>query len=110
MAVYRANVLKIEPTADGSLHADVSVDLRIAGDPVSWKQVSSGHFTVVIDAKAVLAITDGAGTNSEKKKALQDLIKIDALDRGVDVADMAYAEWIKLMPEKDYPLEITIRN
>ena len=116
MAVYRANILKIEPTADKSLHADAVLELRTATNPVNvWKPIVNGHFTIVLGAEAVLAVTENTAlTNVQKKKALLDLIKAEALKRGLDRADMAYADWEKLFPidqaSSTYPIEVIIRQ
>lgn len=112
MAIYRANVTKVEPSADGTLHADVFVELQVSKDPLTWIMVSGGHFTIVITADQVLSIiADKAlDTNVKKRVALADIIKKEALARGVDKADEAYAEWLKLIPLDAYPVEIIMKQ
>jgi hypothetical protein len=107
--IYRANVVKIEAAANGTLNADVFVELRGGVTPdFTWTLTSNGHFTIVLTAAEVLAITNNVAlTPVQKRLALRELIKAQALERGVDQADEAYAAWIALLPT--FPDPITIR-
>ena len=106
--IYRANVVKIEPSANGTINADVFVELRTGVTPdFSWVLTSNGHFTIVIQATDVLAITNNAAlTPVQKRLAIRELVKAQALDRGVDTSDEAYAAWIALIPTWPDPIVI----
>ncbi len=89
--IYRANVVSIEPAANGTVNADVFVELRGGTSPDwTWTVTSNGHFTIVLQATDVLAITNNAAlTAVQKRAAIRDLVKAQALARGVDQADEA---------------------
>ena len=106
MAVYRANIISIEAAANGTINADCFVELKVSLDPPVWQPTSQGHFTIVLAASEILAITDSAMTSSEKRVALKTLIKQKALERGVDSADEAYSAMTSLLT---FPLEVLIR-
>ena len=106
--VYRANIISIEPAANGTVQADCFVELRggTVQEP-TWTVTSNGHFTIVLTAQEVLEITNNASlTNIQKRHALKDIIKARALERGVDQADEAYAGIVGLVT---LPLEVIIR-
>lgn len=107
--VYRANVVKIEPAANGTINADVFVEARGGTGPAwTWSPTSNGHFTIVIQATDVLAIFNNVElTNVQKRQAVRDLVRSQALARGVDQADEAYAAWMSLIP--GFPDAIVIR-
>ena len=97
--VYRANILSYEPSANGTLNFDCFVERREGANPdFTWAVTSQGQFTLVLTASEILAITTGVGTNVQKRKALEDIIKERALERGVDVADDAYLAFSNLEP------------
>jgi len=104
--VYQVKVISIEPAANGTLNADVFVQQRVSANPDVWKETLNGHFTIVLQATDILAIVNGTGTTLEKRKALKDLIKAQALARGVDVADEAYLAVAGLLT---FPADIVIR-
>ena len=109
MAVYQAKVVSIEATANGIVNADVFVELRTGTSPnFVYTPAVNGHFTVVLDASEVLAITGNTGlTNVQKRQAIRDLIKAKALERGIDKSDEAYLALCQLF---SFPDEIVIRQ
>ena len=110
MAVYQAKVISIEPTANGTINADVFVELRTGTNPDwVWKPATNGHFTLVLEVADVMAIiNDPLNTTVVKKRvAIRNLIKSRALARGIDKADEAFIEMNKLFT---FPDMITIRE
>lgn len=106
--VYQALVQKIEPSADGTLHADVFVQLRTGVTPdFVYVNITNGHFTIVLTADEVLAVTKSTMTQVEKRKAIRDIIRARALERGIDNVDTAYADLINLFT---FPDSINIRQ
>ena len=83
---YRANVLSSEPSANGDIHLDVMVESDRSGD---WQLIPGGHRTLVLDGAAVLAITEGAGTDLQKRQALSALFKQEVIGWGIDESDDA---------------------
>jgi hypothetical protein len=106
---YRANVVSLEPAANGTLNADVYVEVRGGVSPdFTWTLTSQGHFTIVVQATDVLAVnSDTTLTIIQKRAALRNLVKTQALSRGVDISDEAYAAWLTLLPT--FPDPIVIR-
>lgn len=109
MAVYRANFTQIQPTATGGMvNFDCFVQLRVSNNPAVWEDTAQGHFTLQVPAVSILAITDNpALTNVQKRQALQDMIKPMVLERGIEVSDEAYADFLQLLPP---PFDVIIRN
>ena len=88
MATYRLVVEGAEAAANGDIHLDTWVEKSLNG--TDWtRDVPNGHFTVVLDGAAVTSITDGAGTNAQKRAALGDLFKAEVAARGIDKSDDA---------------------
>ena len=83
---YRARVLSSEAAANGDIHLDVMVESDRSGD---WQLIPGGHRTLVLDGAAVLAITEGAGTDIQKKQALLALFKQEVVGWGIDESDDA---------------------
>lgn len=108
--IYRANVVSIEPAANGTINADVFIELRGGTSPdFTWTPTSNGHFTVVIQATDILTIINDVSLSPvQKRQAIRNLVRAQALARGVDVSDEAYAAWITLIP--NYPDSIIIRQ
>lgn len=106
--VYQVLVQNLEPSADGTIHADVFVQLRTGVTPdFVYVNITNGHFTIVLTADEVLAITKSTMTLVEKRKAIRDIIKARALARGIDNVDTAYADLLDLIT---LPATINIRQ
>lgn len=109
MAVYQAKIVSIEPTANGTVNADVFIELRTGTSPdFVWIPASNGHFTLVLTADEILSITENTSlTNVQKRQAIKDVIKARTLERGIEKSDEAFLELNKLFT---YPDTITIRG
>ena len=90
--MYRFVVESAEAAANGNVHLDTWIEKSIDAG-VSWtRDVPNGHFTVVLNGPAILAITESAGTDNEKRIALADLFKAEVESRGIDEADDAHSQ------------------
>ena len=92
--MYRARVLSSEPAANGDVHLDVHVESDRTGD---WLLIPQGHRMLVLDGAAVLAITTGAGTVTQKRAALSALFKQEVLSWGIDESDDANEQLLELV-------------
>jgi len=92
--MYRARVLSSEAAANGDIHLDVHVESDRSGD---WALIPGGHRTLVLDGAAVLAITTGAGTLTQKRAALSALFKAEVLEWGLDTSDDANEQLLELV-------------
>lgn len=102
---YRFRIVGSEAAANGDVHLDTFVETDRTG---SWVQVPNGHFTVVLDGQAVLAITTGPGTTTQRRQALLDLFQAEVESRGVDEADDANTQMKALLPGGNWPVTITL--
>ena len=93
---YRARVLSGEAAASGDIHLDVVVERQV--DEETWTMIPLGHRTLVMNGAAVLAITEGPGTNAQKLAALAALFKQEILSWGLDESDDAYEQMFALIP------------
>ena len=84
--MYRARVVDREAAANGDIHLDVFVESDKTGD---WVVIPNGHRTLVLNGKAVLDITEGAGTDNQKRTALSNLFKEEVKLWGIDKSDEA---------------------
>lgn len=108
MAYYKVQVLSMESASGGYVHADANIQVRVSRNPDVFKDVPSGHRTVVIGAQEVLAIANNAVlTQAQKRTALRDLVKAKVLEMGIDVSDEAWTDFITLVPP---PFEVTVRD
>jgi hypothetical protein len=82
---------------------DKSVD-----DGDNWAPVPSGHFTLVLNGAAVLAITEGPGTLTQKRATLLALLKAEVASRGIDSADDADNQLRDLLPGSDWPVTVAL--
>ena len=95
MADYRVHVEEIEAAADGDIHMLCVIQRDDDGE---WVPVINGHRTMVLDGQAVLAITESAMTDAEKRAAMLSLFKAEATAWGIDESDEAYNQLIALLP------------
>ena len=99
---YRARVLSSEPAASGDVHLDVYVESDRSGD---WELIPGGHRTLVLNGAAVLAITEGAGTDQQKTGALADLFRQEVLSWGLDESDDANEQLLGLV---ELPINVSL--
>jgi hypothetical protein len=108
MAYYKVTINTMESGADATVHADANVQVRISRNPDVFKDVRSGHRTIVLSATEVEIIAkDAVMTNNQKKQALKDLIKAKVLAFGIDAADEAWTDFITFVPP---PFEVIVRD
>ena len=103
--IYRLRVVSSEAAANGNVHMDTWVDKSI-DDGDNWEPAQSGHFTLVLNGAAVLAITEGPGTQAQKRAALLALLKAEVASRGIDSADDADNQLRDLLPGGDWPVTV----
>jgi hypothetical protein len=82
---------------------DVSAD---AG--ASWEVAQGGHFTLVLNGAAVLAITEGPGTLTQKRTAMLALLHAEVASRGIDQADDADTQLRGILPGGDWPVTVSL--
>ena len=105
--IYRLRIVSSEAAANGNVHMDTWVDKSVdEGD--NWEPAQGGHFTLVLDGAAVLAITEGAGTLTQKRAALLALLKAEVSQRGIDSADDADNQLRDLLPGGDWPVTVAL--
>jgi len=105
MANYRVRVQSGGAAASGDIHLDVFVQKEI--EPGVWELIPMGHRTLVLDGEAVLAITEGSGTDGQKFAALGDLFKQEVLSWGLDKSDDAYNQLFALLPA-GWPVTVSL--
>ncbi|HUX30441.1 MAG TPA: hypothetical protein VMV78_07410 [Thiobacillus sp.] len=93
---YRVRVQSGEAAASGDIHLDCFVEREAS--PGEWELIPMGHRTLVMDGEAVLAITEGAGTDGQKLGAIAALFKQEVLSWGIDRSDDAYNQLFALLP------------
>jgi hypothetical protein len=109
--VYRVSVNSKVPAAGNQLYFDAVIERRTGTSPDwVWLPLIDGHRTVILGAQAVLDIYAGPGTNVQKRQAIQDLIKAEALAMGIDKADEADVAMSDLFPPAQWPIQVTIRQ
>ena len=60
----------MESAAGGYVHADANIQVRVSRNPDVFKDIQSGHRTVVLGAQEVMAITDDpVMTQAQKRNA-----------------------------------------
>ena len=104
MADYRVRILSSEAAADGDVHLDCYIQRDDEGE---WVDTLNGHRTMVMDGEAVLAITEGSGTEVEKRTALLALFKAEAEAWGIDQADDANLQLVALLPT-GWPVNVNL--
>jgi hypothetical protein len=102
---YRVNVLSGEAAASGNVHLDVHVEKEVAPD--EWSLIPLGHRTMVLNGAAVLAITTGSGTLTQKRAALLALFRQEVLSWGLDESDDAYTQLEELLPS-GFPVTVDL--
>uniref|UniRef100_A0A6M3J143 Uncharacterized protein n=1 Tax=viral metagenome TaxID=1070528 RepID=A0A6M3J143_9ZZZZ len=105
MATYRARVLGSEAAANGDVHLDVYIQRET--EPAVWVDVPNGHRTMVLNGRAVLAITESAQTDAQKRAALVELMRQTAAAWGIDESDEANEQLTALVPG-GYPVNVTL--
>ena len=103
--MYRFVVESSEAAANGNVHLDTWVEKSTDGGNTWVRTVPNGHFTVVLDGAAVIAITEGAGTDNDKRAALSALFKAEVESRGIDEADDATTQLDDLVT---YPVNVNL--
>ncbi len=101
--VYRFTVESSEAAANGDVHLDTWVEKFV--DPDWVRTVPNGHFTVVLNSAAIIAIADGAGTDGEKRTAMGALFHAEVSSRGIDTADEAETKLDALI---SYPVSVDL--
>lgn len=86
---YRFTIVASEAAANGDVHLDTWVERSPTGADPWTRDVQNGHFTVVLDGAAILAIDSGPGTANQKRAALSALFKAEVDKRGIAKADDA---------------------
>jgi len=104
MADYRLRVLGGEAAANGDIHLDVMVEKEV---DEAWVLIPLGHRTLVLDGEAVLAITESAATDAQKRTALLALIRQEVVAWGIDRSDDAYNQLYALLPA-GWPVAVAI--
>ena len=92
--MYRARVKSSEAAANGDVHLDVFVESDRSGD---WVLIPGGHRTLVLNGDAVLAITGGTDTTTNKQKSLATLFKEEVKSWGLDKSDDANEQLLELV-------------
>ena len=92
--MYRARVISSEAAANGDIHLDVYVE---SDRTEEWVLIPGGHRTLVLDGAAVLAITEGSGTVTQKRAALSALFKQEVKSWGIDESDEANEQMLDLV-------------
>ena len=102
---YRLTVESSEAAANGDVHLDTWVEKSADGNPPWERTVPNGHFTVVLDGAAIVAITNGPGTDNQKREALGELFRAEVASRGIDTADDAETQLDALV---SYPVSVAL--
>lgn len=111
MANYRAKIIDSEAAGDGTVHFDCWIqreeDDRQGG--TIWVNVEKGHRSVVLQASAVLAVTqDGSLSDGQKRSRLAQLFRQEALSWGIDEADAANEDIMSLIPSESWPVNVNL--
>lgn len=102
---YRFRVVDSEAAANGNVYLDTFVERSADGE--TREAVPNGHRTVVLDGPAVLAITGGPGTTTEKRAALLALFEAEVRSFGIDTSDNANTQLVALLPA-GWPVTVTL--
>lgn len=94
---YRYIVNSITSTGNDRVHMDVTIEASSDGK-ATWHQTQNGHRTAVLNGQQVLAITQGAGTDPEKRAALLALFTQEVESWGLHVSDNAAEAILALIP------------
>ena len=97
--------VKTAPTVggNGDLHFDLYVELCTVVTPETWQVLEAGHYTLVMPAADLLAITNGGGTTAQKIAAVKLWITDKVKLRGVSISDQARRALISLLPGGVWP-------
>lgn len=107
MATYRVNVQSSEAAANGDVYLDCWIQRF---DDPDWVNVESGHRTMVLDGAAVLAVTEQpTWTDTQKRNALLEIFRQEALSWGVDEADDANTQLVALLPS-GWPVNVNLET
>jgi hypothetical protein len=88
----------------GDLHFDMFVEISNGGTPETWANLEQGHYTLVMPATALLAISNGAGTVTQKRALVMEWITAQVKLRGVSLSDQAKRALITLLPGGVFPV------
>ena len=105
--IYRLRIVGSEAAANRNVHMDTWVDVS-DDDGHKWEPAQAGHFTLVLNGAAVLAITDGPGTLTQKRAAMLAYLKAEVAQRGIDQADDADNQLRGILPGGDWPVEVAL--
>ena len=105
--IYRLRIVGSEAAANGNVHMDTWVDKSV-DDGANWEPAQGGHFTLVLNGAAVLAITGGPGTLTQKRAAMLALLKAEVASRGIDEADDADNQLRGILPGGDWPVNVAL--
>lgn len=101
---YRLHIAGAVAAANKQIDMEIEVQSDASG---SWVTIPSGSRNFLLSATKVVAITDGVGTDAEKRSALTDLLKKDVVAWGLVQSDYALAQIEALLPG-GWPVNITI--
>jgi hypothetical protein len=109
MATYRAHVLNTQAAGDGSVHFDCWIQLLTdVGPPEVWTNVPRGHRTVRLQASSILTITQSGMTDPQKRTAIRELFRAEALSWGIDESDEANNDILTLIPGGSWPVDVEL--
>jgi len=96
VAVYQAHIVSSEAAGNGDVHLDVYIQKEVSPDV--WETVPNGHRAMVLNGAAVLAITEGPGSEAEKQAAIVAIMQEIADAWGIGESDDANEQLTALVP------------
>lgn len=106
MANYRANVVESVASADGTVHFDCWIQRQ---NGATWVNVPHGHRTIVLQATAILLITQNSSlTDAQKRQQLSELFRLQAGSWGIDESDEADGDIMALLPIGSWPVNVAL--
>lgn len=102
---YVIDLINIPEVTANQLLVFVNVWLKVqtGEDPNVYANVNGGHRDVPISAPAVIAITDGPGTDTEKRDAVIALAEAEVKSWGIAESDAAMRAFLSLLPGGEWP-------
>lgn len=101
---YRLYITGAESSPNKQINMAIEVQVDASG---SWVTIPNGTRDFLLSAIEVVAITDGDGTDAEKRTALVDLLKKDVVSWGLVQSDYALAQIEALIPG-GFPITISL--
>lgn len=92
---YRLVINSAVAAANRAVSMDVEAQSNASG---SWVTIPNGSRTFLLSASKSLAITEGSGTDAEKRAALIELLKKDVIAWGLVQSDNALTQMTSLIP------------